>query len=143
VTVNSPDDDNQISEEARRQEAAERGRAIAASHFPEAFAPETGKRAAWPVLFAAAIFLGLGVSWYMLWPPVGGISDAEARDQIIKESIAAHQADGSQCACPYNVMADGKECGDRSAYGRPGGASPFCYPKDVSAAKIHDWRGQR
>jgi hypothetical protein len=143
VTVNSPDDDKQISEEARRQEAAERSRATAASHLPETFAPENDKRAAWPVLFAAVIFLGLGAGWYMLRPPVGGISDAEARDQIIKESVAAHQADGNPCACPYNVMADGTECGDRSAYRRPGGPSPLCYPKDVSAARIDDWRRQR
>jgi hypothetical protein len=109
----------------------------------QTFAPENGKRPTWPVLFAAVIFLGLGAAGYLLRPPAGGISDAEARDQIIKESIAAHQADGSPCACPYNVMDDGRECGDQSAYAHPGGGSPLCYPKDVSAAKIHDWRRQR
>jgi hypothetical protein len=142
VTVNSPDDDKQIGEEARRQEAAERGRTIAASHFPEVFAPEK-KRVSWPVLFAAVIFLGLGALLYMLRPPVGGISDAEARDQIIKESVATHQASGSPCACPYNVMADGKECGGFSAYNRPGGTTPLCYPKDVTDEAIREWRQQQ
>jgi hypothetical protein len=142
VTVNSPDDDKQISEEARRQEAAERGRAIAASHFPETFAPEKGKHTVWPVLLAAVIFLGLGAGWYMLRPPAGGISDAEARDQMIKESIATHQASGNPCACPYNVMADGGECGGFSAYSRPGGTTPLCYPKDITEAAIREWRQQ-
>lgn len=140
MTINSPDDDKQISEEARRQEADERGRAIAAGHFPETFAPEKGKWAAWPILFAAVIILGLGAVWYMLRPPAGGISDAEARDQIIKESVATHQADGNPCACPYNVMADGRECGGFSAYSRPGGTAPLCYPKDVTDAAILQWR---
>jgi hypothetical protein len=142
VTANSPDNDKQTSEDARRQEAVERGRAIAASHFPETFAPEKGKRTTWLVLFAAIIFLGLGAVGYMLRPPIGGISDAEARDQIVKESVAAHQAGGSPCACPYNVMADGRECGELSAYSRPGGTAPLCYPKDVTETAIREWRQQ-
>jgi hypothetical protein len=142
VTVNSPDNDKQTSEEARRQEAVERGRATAASHFPEIFVPEKDKRATWPVLLAAVFFWGIGAVGYTLRPPAGGISDAEARDQIIKESVAAHQAGGSPCACPYNLMTDGRECGGFSAYSKPGGTAPLCYPKDVTEAVIREWRQQ-
>jgi hypothetical protein len=144
MTVNPPDGDKQTSDEARRQEAIERGRAIAANNFPATFAPEKDKRAIWPVLLAAAAFLGIGAVLYVLRPPTGsGVSDAEARDQIIKKSVAAHQAGGTPCACPYNVMADGRECGEFSAYSRPGGTAPLCYPKDVTSAAIREWRQQR
>ncbi|KAB2766067.1 SH3 domain-containing protein [Brucella anthropi] len=31
------------------------------------------------------------------------------------------------CDCPYDVMRNGRSCGGRSAYSRPGGRSPVCY----------------
>ncbi|MDX2216921.1 MAG: YARHG domain-containing protein [Oculatellaceae cyanobacterium bins.114] len=34
---------------------------------------------------------------------------------------------GQGCDCPYDVDAAGRQCGRRSAYSRPGGASPICY----------------
>jgi hypothetical protein len=64
------------------------------------------------------------------------------RDQIIKESIAAYQETGRPCACPFNTMADGKQCGDFSAYSKPGAAAPLCYPKDVSEAAVREWRSR-
>lgn len=67
-------------------------------------------------------------------------SDAQVRQEIIKESIAAYKATGHPCACPFDLMRNGRECGGVSAYSRPGGASPLCYPKDVSDAQVHDWR---
>ncbi len=32
-----------------------------------------------------------------------------------------------KCDCPYDLTRKGKRCGKRSAYSRPGGASPRCY----------------
>lgn len=32
-----------------------------------------------------------------------------------------------RCECPYDVMRNGRSCGGRSAYSRPGGAQPRCY----------------
>lgn len=32
-----------------------------------------------------------------------------------------------RCECPYDVMRNGKLCGGRSAYSRPGGHKPRCY----------------
>lgn len=31
------------------------------------------------------------------------------------------------CDCPYDLMSNGRRCGGRSAYSRPGGRSPQCY----------------
>jgi hypothetical protein len=69
--------------------------------------------------------------------PASAQSDAQARQQIIRQSIAAYPG---PCACPYNVMRNGRSCGGRSAYSRPGGAAPICYPADVTEAQLRDWR---
>lgn len=31
------------------------------------------------------------------------------------------------CDCPYDLMRNGRQCGGKSAYSRPGGRSPQCY----------------
>ncbi len=31
------------------------------------------------------------------------------------------------CDCPYDLMRNGRKCGNRSAYSRPGGRNPQCY----------------
>ena len=72
-----------------------------------------------------------------------GPSDDEIRSEIIKESAAAYQAGGRPCACPYDKMANGAECGNFSAYSKPGAAAPFCYPKDVTDAAVQEWRQRR
>ena len=56
-------------------------------------------------------------------------TDAEIKQILIKESIA--QYPGS-CPCPYSVDRAGRRCGKRSAYSRPGGASPLCFASDIS-----------
>lgn len=68
------------------------------------------------------------------------LTDAQVREAIIKESVAAYLATGHPCACPYNAARNGSRCGGRSAYSRPGGASPLCYPKDISDGMVADWR---
>jgi hypothetical protein len=67
-------------------------------------------------------------------------SDAQVRQQIIRQSIASY---AGPCACPYNVDRAGRSCGRRSAYSRPGGHSPSCYPGDVSRSDIEAWRHAR
>lgn len=37
---------------------------------------------------------------------------------------------GQGCSCPYDLDKRGNSCGGRSAYSKPGGASPACYRKD-------------
>ena len=64
-------------------------------------------------------------------------TDDEIKQQIIRQSIARYSGN---CPCPYNSASNGSRCGKRSAYSRPGGASPICYQGDVSASMIEQWR---
>jgi hypothetical protein len=56
------------------------------------------------------------------------------------ESRAEYYATGHPCACPDDQTRIGKSCGNTSAYVRPGGARPLCYPTDVTAAMIESYR---
>src|SRR4051812_34752370 len=70
----------------------------------------------------------------------GEVADRQIREQMIKESIAAYKATGHPCACPYDLARNGSLCGGRSAYSRPGGATPLCYPNDVNEDMVRQWR---
>jgi hypothetical protein len=59
---------------------------------------------------------------------------------IVKASRDRYCATGHPCACPDDLMRNGQACGGRSAYSRPGGAAPLCYPTDVSAEMIDAYR---
>lgn len=75
----------------------------------------------------------------------GGLSRGRlSRDQIVSILIAnSLRSYSGNCPCPYNVDRAGRSCGRRSAYSRPGGASPLCYRSDVSRAKIEAFRKGR
>lgn len=68
------------------------------------------------------------------------LTDEQVRESIIQQSVSDYLATGHPCACPYNADRAGHACGRRSAYSRPGGAAPICYPGDVSRGMIEDWR---
>jgi hypothetical protein len=59
---------------------------------------------------------------------------------IVEESRQAYYAIGRSCACPEDLTPTGRRCGGNSAYSRPGGASPFCYPSDVPPERIEQYR---
>jgi hypothetical protein len=67
------------------------------------------------------------------------LSDNEIAKRIIAESIASYPG---PCACPFNTARNGSSCGRRSAYSKPGGYSPVCYRKDVTAEDIAEYRKQ-
>lgn len=67
------------------------------------------------------------------------LSDDEIRDIIIQQSIASYSG---SCPCPYSRARNGSRCGGRSAYSRPGGASPKCYRSDISDAEVRRLREQ-
>ena len=67
-------------------------------------------------------------------------TDDAIRRILIEESIAAYSGN---CPCPYNSMRNGRSCGGRSAWSRPGGQSPLCYPDDVSPEDIAAYRTRR
>ncbi len=64
-------------------------------------------------------------------------TDAQIRQILIDESIAAYEGN---CPCPYSRARNGSLCGKRSAYSKPGGAEPLCYPKDVTDDMVRDYR---
>jgi hypothetical protein len=59
---------------------------------------------------------------------------------IVQASRDQYHAGGRPCACPDDSMRNGRACGGRSAYSRPGGAAPLCYSSDVPAAMIESYR---
>jgi hypothetical protein len=88
--------------------------------------------------FAITALIGL----WAIAPMVGQtaarqMSDAQVRRAIVSDSIDSYPG---PCACPYNVMRNRRACGRRSAYSRPGGYSPVCYPRDVTEAMVKDYR---
>ncbi len=65
------------------------------------------------------------------------IPDSTIAQRIIDQSIASYSGN---CPCPYNTMRNGRSCGGRSAYSRPGGESPTCYEADVTPAMVKAYR---
>ena len=68
------------------------------------------------------------------------LTDAAIIAILIAASIAAYRASGRPCACPYDTTSTGRKCGGLSAWSKPGGAQPFCFPGDVTPALIEDYR---
>lgn len=69
-----------------------------------------------------------------------GLSTSRIKKILIKRSHAYYSGN---CPCPYNRTSRGYKCGKRSAYSRPGGASPLCYPSDVSAQMVAEYRARQ
>ncbi|NUB25090.1 hypothetical protein GAY30_09280 [Azospirillum brasilense] len=68
------------------------------------------------------------------------LTDDEVRERPIQESITSYPGN---CPCPYNTMRNGRRCGGNSAYSRPGGRSPLCFPKDVTDGMVSRYRQTR
>lgn len=64
-------------------------------------------------------------------------TDAEIKQLLIEKSRARYPGN---CPCPHDVNREGELCGKRSAYSRPGGASPLCYPSDISDEMVREYR---
>lgn len=64
-------------------------------------------------------------------------TDREIKQEIIRESIRNYRG---SCPCPYSRDRAGRRCGKRSAYSRPGGASPLCYESDVTQKMVDEYR---
>ena len=68
------------------------------------------------------------------------LSDDAVKQRMIRESVAAYPG---SCPCPYSTARNGSRCGGRSAYSRPGGHAPLCYPSDISKAEADAYRRGR
>ena len=57
---------------------------------------------------------------------------ADQACRIIPTEIRNYQVTtGNPCACPYSVMRNGAQCGDRSAWAKPNSKAPHCYAGDL------------
>ena len=65
------------------------------------------------------------------------LTDQQIQKILIEQSLASYPG---HCPCPYNVYRAGRSCGRRSAYSRPGGYSPLCYPSDITPQMIKAYR---
>jgi hypothetical protein len=64
------------------------------------------------------------------------MSAAAIASMLVEESRNAYYASGRPCACPDDLMRNGRRCGGNSAYSKPGGAQPYCYVSDVPPTAI-------
>ena len=85
------------------------------------------------------ILIALGALCLTPIHPAAAQADEGVRQKIVSASIAAYPG---SCPCPYSTDRAGRRCGGRSAYSRPGGAAPKCYPSDVTAADVEAHRGR-
>lgn len=65
------------------------------------------------------------------------LSDEAVRVAIVQHARAAYYG---SCPCPDSIDRGGRRCGGRSAYSRPGGASPLCFASDVSDEFVSAYR---
>ena len=65
---------------------------------------------------------------------IGSFLKAKSPEEMIKESITNYPG---KCPCPYSIMSNGKKCGKRSAYSKPGGYEPLCYISDIKNNSTH------
>lgn len=65
------------------------------------------------------------------------LSDIDIKTLLIQESVSSYPGN---CPCPYFKDKAGRSCGRRSAYSRPKGYSPICYPSDVTEVMIRKYR---
>jgi hypothetical protein len=82
----------------------------------------------------------LTLTLVLLWPitvSAASMTDAEVRKAMIQESIASYPG---HCPCPYNLASNGSRCGKRSAWSKPGGYAPLCYPADISDDMVRQYR---
>jgi hypothetical protein len=65
------------------------------------------------------------------------LSNDEIRRLLIGQSLAQYSGN---CPCPYNVDRAGRTCGKRSAYSKPGGYAPLCFPSDVTQEMVEKYK---
>jgi hypothetical protein len=83
------------------------------------------------------IFIGLSLLLSFIAFARTPLLDAEIKQQIIRKSITSFPGN---CPCPYSVASNGSSCGRRSAYSKPGGYDPICYPNDVTPEMVRQYR---
>jgi hypothetical protein len=73
-------------------------------------------------------------------PARAALTAAAIAALLVQTSRQAYYATGHPCACPDDLMRNGRRCGNKGAYRRPGGASPLCYAADITPGMIAKYR---
>lgn len=89
------------------------------------------------VKYVFVVFLILLVA--PVFPVQAVQSDEQIRKAMIAESISNYPGN---CPCPYNRASNGSRCGKRSAWSRPGGASPLCYEADITPEMLNQYKAR-
>ena len=92
------------------------------------------------VLIALAMLLAAGCTTALAEPenPLKAeYTDEQIRQAIIQQSTSRYSGN---CPCPYSRASNGSRCGGRSAYSRPGGASPVCYAEQVTDKMVERFK---
>lgn len=71
------------------------------------------------------------------------LTDAAIILLIIAASTAAYKAMGKPCACPDDMLANGRRCGGNSAYLKPNGYKPLCSGSDITSSMIAAYRSSK
>lgn len=85
------------------------------------------------------MLLGVAIGTAMGTEKPATYTDAQVRQRMIQESIRGYSG---SCPCPDNVDRAGRRCGARSAYSKPGGASPICYAEQISDESVEAYRNR-
>ena len=88
-------------------------------------------------VFAALLLASLLSTRASALAQIARLTDEQVRRALIRESIEAY---AGRCPCPYQRDSRGRACGRRSAWSRQGGEAPYCYPNDVPAEAVAEWR---
>ena len=91
------------------------------------------------MMLVRIIFVALAVSFFPACTQAKAISDDSIKAAIIQKSQENYTG---SCPCPDNIDRAGRRCGKRSAYSHPGGASPLCYPSDVTDEMVKDYKSK-
>jgi hypothetical protein len=87
-------------------------------------------------LACAPLLLGMSFSYAVAHAETAQLSDTQIAEAIVGQSRDAYSVTESPRALPEDLARNGSRCGGRSAYSRPGGASPNCYVSDVTARTL-------
>jgi hypothetical protein len=71
------------------------------------------------------------------------MSNAEIKAKIVEKSIADYLATFAVCPCPYSKDKYGKDCGSNNIYTVSKGGTVYCYPADVPASAVEEYKHKR
>lgn len=90
------------------------------------------------ITIVCLMFIAINTYSYVK-PAFCRLPDNHAALYVIQQSWQGYPGN---CPCPYSRNARGHLCGATSAYSKPGGREPKCYPQDVSQSDIRKLKEQ-